>query len=122
MRPLGITLRLAGAALLLAAGVGLTGGTASAACGDHVTILSPAGIPGDGPAKPCFGPDCHAAPAPADAPAAALPEAGRMTRDLAAPVVTRLTDGLTVGRPAPVSDDGTPVSRASLPFDPPRSV
>lgn len=73
------TLPRAAAALLLAAGVALAAGRAEAGCGDHLVLVGRAhgptpGLapdappPGPGtPAAPCRGPNCSAAPTPADA-------------------------------------------------------
>lgn len=106
-------------ALLLAAGVALTGGDAKAGCGDHVVILGPADGPPT-PKPPCHGPLCSAAPAPLDVPLT-LPVEGRPSgHDPALAAILATADPADARRSLPPSDDGRPVKRPAVPLDPPR--
>ena len=105
------------------------GGTATASCGDYLTISGRTSAAAEMPAgehspkAPCHGPNCSATPIPHD-----LPLTAPLTKSLASDrQLATVNGGWQPTSAAPprawqlVSDCGT-VSRPSVPFHPPKSV
>src|SRR4051794_30136516 len=117
-----LPVRPVAAALLLAAGLFGSAGTATAACGDYLVIDGrPASHEPAPLGEPCHGPNCSAREAPAPAPLAPPTSPTPPPKD-------RPADLAEPADPAPgfehVGDPpaGRAVHRSYLPFHPPRSV
>jgi hypothetical protein len=120
--PLPSLTRFAVATLLLTAGLLFTGGRADAGCGEPMLTLGHAGHdnPDHGPAKPCHGPNCSAAPGPTPAPISFPPKVSPTSEQWAthAFVAQPGSDGDSF-RAIP-SSFGRPVRRSICLLDPPR--
>lgn len=126
-RPATPATRVTGAAILLAVGFWVSTGTAAASCGDYVIIdgqpaahgTNPTGHPAS-PGRPCHGPNCTAAPAPAPVPMTAPPPVEPGAKEVAARVADETADVHSDCGRASLDADGRPISRPSSPYHPPR--
>lgn len=120
--------RFAVATLLLAAGLLFTGGRADAGCGEPMLTLGHGvashdnSSPDHGPAKPCHGPNCSAAPAPMPVPVSFPPKVLPTSEQWATHEFA-----LSSGSPGDSlrtipSSSGRPVRRSISLLDPPRFV
>lgn len=117
--------RYAAAAVLVAAGLFVSTGRATAGCGEPMLTLNHSPIndrDADQPSRPCHGPNCSASPAPTDLPLSDHSRSVPPVQEWAAvvaPVQLKLDREIHSAIPASF---GQPVATTSPPFHPPRSL